>query len=258
MKKGLLFSHNMNSQLNQHNKTHSSYFIDKIFLSPFFTGLFILSAMAAYFILCYALRARLGVFDVERIGLTETLTYLFYGLGGGIVFMLYEDHLNTPRQKTYYYMCFLWFCALLREMGVQHWLTTHDTTAIKIRFFTNPNNPLYEKVFTFILLLIVVRVVICLLYRYAKPVVSGFLKMHPVHWSVVSFSIWVAVTQIADRFPSKYEKATGVDLFEPVRFFLKILEEGGESLLPLIFAIAMLQFHFLLQKENSAEEKRSE
>ena len=156
LKKGLLFSHNMNSQLNQHNKTHSSYFIDKIFLSPFFTGLFILSAMAAYFILCYALRARLGVFDVERIGLTETLTYLFYGLGGGIVFMLYEDHLNTPRQKTYYYMCFLWFCALLREMGVQHWLTTHDSTAIKIRFFTNPNNPLYEKVFTFILLLIVV------------------------------------------------------------------------------------------------------
>ena len=247
----------MNSQLNQHNKTHSSYFIDKIFLSPFFTGLFILSAMAAYFILCYALRARLGVFDVEKIGLTETLTYLFYGLGGGIVFMLYEDHLNTPRQKTYYYMCFLWFCALLREMGVQHWLTTHDSTAIKIRFFTNPNNPLYEKVFTFILLLIVARVVIRLLYRYVKPVVSGFLKMHPVHWSIVSFSIWVVVTQIADRFPSKYRHATGVDLSEPVRFFLKILEEGGESLLPLIFAIAMLQFHFLLQKENSAEEKCS-
>ena len=70
----------MNSQLNQHNKAQSSYFIDKIFLSPFFSGLFAFAAMVAYFILCYALRARLGVFDVEKIGLTETLTYLFYGL----------------------------------------------------------------------------------------------------------------------------------------------------------------------------------
>lgn len=248
----------MNPQLKQYDKKQYSSFIEKIFLSPFFAGLFILSAIILYFFICYIVRTRIGVFDVEEIGITEMLTYLFYGLGGGIVFMLHDDFIHTSRQRTYSYLCFLWFCALLREMGVQHWLTTHDTTAIKIRFFTNPDNPLHEKIITILLLLLVLRVVIYLLYHYTRPVVSGFFKMHPVHWSIVSFSIWVVVTQIADRFPSKYEKATGVDLSEPVRFFLKILEEGGESLLPLLFAIAMLQFHFLLQKENSAEEKYSE
>ena len=211
--------------------------------------------MALYFIIYYVIRARIGVFDVEKIGITETLTYLFYGLGGGIAFMLYDDYLNTPRQKTYYYLCFLWFCALLREMGVQHWLTTHDTTAIKLRFFTNPNNPLYEKVITLLLLLIVARVVIYLLYHYAKPVISGFFKMQPTSWSVAIFGIWVGITQFADRLPAEYEKAMDAELSEPVRFALKILEEGGESLLPLLFAAAMLQFHFLLLKENSDEEK---
>ena len=246
----------MTVQSNQHKIKQQSFFIEKIFLSPFFPGLFILSAMILYFMICYIIRVRIGVFDVEEIGLTETLTYLFYGLGGGIVFMLYEDHIHTPRQKTYYYLCFLWFCALLREMGVQHWLTTHDTTAIKLRFFTNPDNPLHEKVITILLLLLVARVVIYLLYHYTKPVVSRFLKMHPVSWSIAFLGIWVCITQFADRLPAEYEIATGVELSEPVRFALKVLEEGGESLLPLLFAIAMLQFHFLFQRENASGEKQ--
>ena len=230
----------------QHRKIQCNSFIETVFLSPFFSGFFILSAMLLYYVICYAFRAYFGVFDVEEIGVTETLTYLFYGLGGGITLMLCTDYLNTERRKTYYCICFLWLCGLLREMGIQHWLTRHDSTAIKIRFFTNPNNPLHEKLITACLLLIVTGVVLYLLRNYLKPVLSGFTRFQPVDWSIVTLLVFLGITQIADRFPAEYAKATGVKLEEPVRFFLKILEEGGESLLPLVFAIALLQFHILL------------
>ena len=39
-------------------------------------------------------------------------------------------------------------------------------------------------------------------------------------------------------------------LAEPIKFAMKILEEGGESLLPLLIAIAFLQYHFIYCKKE--------
>ena len=58
------------------------------------------------------------------------------------------------------------------------------------------------------------------------------------------------MTQIIDRFPAEYLKATGVDLIEPIKFAMKIFEEGGESLLPLLIAIGFMQFHRLCVKKE--------
>lgn len=218
-------------------------------------GVFLIAvAMALYFIVCYALRMVFGVFDVEEVGATEALTYLFYGFSGGVAFMLYGDYINTPRQRTYFAICFLWFWALLREMGFQHWLTRHDTTAIKIRFFTNPNNPLHEKILTLCILALIFGTLLYLLIKYWKWLVRGFSDSNPVCCTIVTLCVWTAVTQFADRFPWEYKKLTGEKLTEPVIFFLRILEEGGESLLPLLFAVALLQFHFMLRQRTVPEE----
>ena len=238
----------MEPLLDRHGKDQQ-----KLILSPFFAMLFVAAGMLLYYVVCYALRAKFGVFDVEEVGLTEVTTYLFYGVSFCVMFWVRKDFLHTPLQKTYFSLCFLWLCALLREMGIQHWLASRDSTSIKIRFFTNPDNPLHEKIFTLFLLAVVAWVIFSLLRKYTGKILAGIRNRHPVDWTIATLLIFCAVTQFADRFPDNYEKSTGVELTEPVRFFLKILEEGGESLLPLLFAVALWQFHILLQQKKKNE-----
>lgn len=231
---------------------HFNYkdFVSEWFLSPYFALFFVIIAMLLYFVICYACRAKFGVFDVEKVGATEFTTYLFYGVSLCVMLMLRKDYLHTPLQKTFYSLGFLWLSALLREMGVQHWLTRHDSTAIKIRFFTNPNNPLHEKIITIVILAIVASVVIFLLRNYIGKVLAGIRNFQPVDWTIATLFVFGAITQFADRFPGNYTKSAGERLSEPVLFFLKILEEGGESLLPMLFAIALLQFHVILSQKR--------
>lgn len=223
----------------------------KFFLSPLFAGIFVVIVLAVCYLAAYTARMYFGVFDVEKIGVTEVLTYLFYGFAAGVVLCLYKDHVKTPRQTTYFALCFLWLAALLREMGIQHWLTQHDTTAIKLRFFTNPNNPLHEKIISAGLVLLVLSVVTYLMVKYFKKMVFGFFKFQTIYWTIATFGVLGVTTQFIDRLPSNYVKMTGTHLGEPVRFVLKIFEEFGESLLPLLFAIAFIQFHFILRKKTS-------
>ena len=220
----------------------------KWFLSPLFAGIFVVLMLGLYYSISYFIRTTYGIFDIEKSGATEALTYLFYGFTGGVMACLYQDYLHTPKQKTYFALCFLWLGALLREMGVQHWLTTHDSTAIKIRFFTNPSNPLYEKIISAVLVLTVLSVIAYLLIKYLKQMIIGFFKFQTLYWTIATFGSIGILTQIADRLPANYVKATGKHLSEPLCFALKIFEEGGESLLPLICAIGFVQFHFILHK----------
>lgn len=87
-----------------------------------------------------------------------------------------------------------------------------------------------------------------MLYKNFKKLVSGFIKFQTVPWMVVVFSVLAVITQIADRFPANYFKTVGVNLSENITF-LKILEEGGESLLSLLLAIGILQC-LIYKKEN--------
>ena len=80
--------------------------------------------------------------------------------------------------------------------------------------------------------------------------VLGFFKLNPLYWTIATFGVWGFITQVADRFNSNYAKITGERLSEPALFFVTIIEEGGESLLPLLFIIALLQFHLQLKKDS--------
>ncbi len=173
----------------------------------------------------------------------------------GVLCCFSKDFLNTSKRSTFFALIFLWAAALFREMGIQHWLTSHDSVVTKTRFFLNPNNPLYEKIIAGFLMLPVVGVFIWILSKYFKKLVFGFIKFQTIPWTFAAFSALIFITQIADRFPANYLKATGVSLTVHALFFVKILEEGGESLLPLIFAISLVQYHLILQKDLEKQTK---
>ncbi len=202
-----------------------------------------------YFVVCYAMRAKYGPFDLDASGATDALTYLFYGMAFSVLMCFYGDYMHTPRQSTYFGLIFLWIITLLREMGLQHWLAINDSTAIKINYFKNPAVPFYGKVISAVVILTVVSVIIFLLFKNLKKMVRGFFKLNPLYWTIATFGGWGMATQIADRFNSNYAKWTGERVSEPVLFFITIIEEGGESLLPLLFILALIQCHLQL-KEN--------
>lgn len=224
----------------------------KTFKSPAFGVLFILVAMSLYFGISYICRAIFGEFDIQSVGVTEVLTYLFYGFGGGIIFCCAKDYLSDSSMiKTFAAIVFIYITMILRDMGAQGWLTTHDTVVTKIRFFTNPNNPMYEKIIAGLIMGLILVVFLYILIKNIKYLYKGLVKFEAIPWTSVTFFIWMVLTQIVDRFPAEYFKATGVNLIEPIRFAMKIFEEGGESLLPLLIAIMFLQYRAIhCQKEN--------
>ena len=223
----------------------------KFFKSPFFGLAFIAIAMTLYFSLSYLCRAIFGIFDIEYVGATEILTYLFYGFGGGIIFCCAKDFTSDKSKlRSFSAIVFLYIIMIFRDMGAQGWLTTHDTVITKIRFFTSPNNPLYEKIIAGAVMLFIIAVFFWLLIKHIKPLVKGFVKFEAIPWTTATLLVWATITQIVDRIPAEYHKAVGVALAEPIRFAMKILEEGGESLLPLLIAIAFLQFHYIYCKKE--------
>lgn len=222
--------------------------LKKIFMHPIFAALNLVILMGLYFFACYFMRFRYGLYNLDQVGATDALTYLFFGMTFATLIALQGDYRHTPRQSTYFTLIFLWIVTLLREMGMQHWLAINDTTAIKINYFKNPAVPFYGKVISACIILAVVWAIGFLFYKNFKVMVREFFKLNPVYWTIATFGVWGVTTQIADRLNSIYTKHMGQHLSEPTRFFISIVEEGGESLLPILFIIALVQFHFQLRQ----------
>ena len=225
--------------------------LKKLLMHPLFASLVIVVAMALYFGICYFMRFRYGPYDLDQSGAPDALTYLFFGMAFSVLMSFYGDYMHTPRQSTYFGLIFLWTVTLLREMGAQHWLAINDSTAIKINYFKNAAVPFYGKMISAIVILSVVSVIAFLFYKNLKKMVKGFFKFNPMYWTIATFGGWGAVTQIADRLNSNLAKYTGERLSEPALFFVTIIEEGGESLLPLLFIIALVQFHLQLKAQKT-------
>ena len=225
--------------------------LKRFFMNPFFAFSSVVLLMALYFIVCYFLRFLYGPYDLDKSGATDALTYLFYGMSFSVLICFYKDYMGTSRQKTYLGLIFLWFVALLREMGAQHWLAINDTTAIKLNYFKNPAVPFYGKMISAIVILTVVSVIAYVFFKNFKKMVRGFFKLDPMYWTIATFGGLGIFTQVADRLNSNLAKYTGERLSEPALFFVTIIEEGGESLLPLVFIIALVQFHLQLKKKEA-------
>lgn len=179
----------------------------------------------------------------------EPFTYCCYAFALGIIICHLQPY-QTKQQKKHLVLFFILFgCAVLREMGIQHWLTSTDTTAFKIRFFTNPANPIHEKVIAGFLLLSVFSIIFYLLVYYMPKIIRGFFKLNPLYWTVVTFGCTGIICKIADRLPSNLRKA-GYGLDPIWSVWMELFEETTEMCLPLLCALGFVQFARMSQIEH--------
>ncbi|MDR2902712.1 MAG: hypothetical protein LBU87_06395 [Lactobacillales bacterium] len=220
-----------------------------LFLNPLLSPVYILLFLVFIFFLG-ELSGIPSLHYYKNLALLETGTYYLYAISFCVIVYYFKDFYKTKMQKDYLLFVFLFLCALLREAGVQHWLTQTDTTAFKLRFFTNPNNPLSEKIISAFILITVAVVGIYLFFKYIRRIFKGFFALNPMYWTIASLGGIGIVAKIADRFPSNYSKFTGEYLTPDIDKLFYLVEEGGEATLPVLFAIAVIQYHLLLKEKG--------
>lgn len=184
--------------------------------------------------------------------LLTAYTYMAYGLAFLVMILLRKDYQTETEKNTFLLCGFLFLCALLREAGVQHWLTSTDTTAFKLSFFKNPHNPLSEKVFSAYILFIVACVVGILLVTYTPKIIKGFFKLNPFYWTICTLGVSGIICKIADRIPANIRKMTGIEMNPQIHAWIQLLEETSEACLPLLCALAFIQYHLTRLKTKNA------
>jgi len=172
----------------------------------------------------------------------DIITIISYVVLLATLIIFYKDFSNKTDYSIY---IFLTIVAFLREMGAQHWLTTTDTTAIKIRFFTNPNNPFHEKIISFFVILAVVIPIIYIAKKFALYLVKKFLKFDTVSWSIGTFFAFAIIGEIFDRFPSGFRKHFGIALNDLIKNNMEVLEESTEMFFSFILIVAIIQYHMI-------------
>lgn len=133
--------------------------------------------------------------------------------------------------------------ALLREWGIQHWLTRTDTTALKIRFFLNPANPLSEKIVAGLFLLLWVVVALYLIWRYAIFMIREFFQGNAVVWTIATTCAVTVFAKFIDRYPDNYRRFTGTSLSLFWDTGCSSFEEITEAYIPILIMIAAVQFY---------------
>lgn len=176
----------------------------------------------------------------------DILTYLMYVLAFVTMAICFKDF--KGKYQDYVLFIFLLLCAVFREAGIQHLLTSTDTTAFKVRFFTNPNNPLWEKCRAAFLLIVVLGAALIVLLKYFPKIWKGFWAKDPMYWTVCTLAAFGILGKISDRLPSKYAVFAGHRLSDYEIYWYSIGEEGLEMCLPLLVAIAIWQYHLSKQK----------
>lgn len=182
-------------------------------------------------------------------GVLEIITNLAYlPLLSAYIFCARYFMNDNSRRIDFFVFVGLGLAAFLREMGIQHWLTSHDTTAFKSRFFLNPANPLSEKITAGVLLLLLAAALVYLGVKYTKHLIVSFFKMNPTTWSIATLCTIGVIAKFTDRFPSNYKHSIGTPLPEQLRLNIEIIEETSETLLPLIAAFIIFQYALLHKK----------
>lgn len=226
----------------------------KILLHPLIAPLFVLSFSLAIFLLI-GLQTTDSIFLFSNT-ILEKYTYLAYFCTFFILITVRKDYQTEIEKNSFLLFSFLFFCALLRESGVQHWLTKTDSTAFKLAFFRNPHNPLSEKIISAYVLFVVASVILILLIHYTPKIIKGFLKLNPLYWTVCTFGGTGILCKIADRLPSNIRKVTGNEINPQIHAWIELLEETTESCLPILFALGLIQFHFMYSKKTKKKTNR--
>ena len=180
-------------------------------------------------------------------GIIEIITHSMYLV---TLYLFYKYREEYPDKKIFSLFIFLTIAALCREMGIQHVLASADTAAFKLRFYTNPNNPIGEKILSAVLAFIVLYAVCYLMYHYMPYLVKGFLQIQPLPWTLFCFFSIGALSKIVDRAPSNLRKM-GIFMSETMQNMMLLFEEAGEMFLPILVSAAIIQKHVILTAKQA-------
>lgn len=221
----------------------------KTFLSPFFTPIAFLMIWGSFLaaVLIYIPELK---FEITKDGnLIDIITYSGYGiLIAGLLYFV-RDYKNSKSSMIDWALYLLLsICAVTREAGIQHHLSTTDTTPFKSKFYLNPNNPWSEKIIFGLVLIIFFGIIIYLAVKYTKYLITSFFKMNTITWSTAVFCTTLVFCKFADRYPSNYRHSHATPLPQESIEMWSLLEESSEVFLPYIALIMLWQYHLLKKK----------
>lgn len=129
-------------------------------------------------------------------------------------------------------------------------------TPFKMRFLTNPANPLGDRLLVLACFVLVITLCGGTLLYFLPKLWKGLFRLQPVCWSVAFLGGTCILVQAVDRAPSVLRKKFGIVLSDPVRSLLSVLEEGQELLLPLFVMLALVQAYFLYGEDEPTSSAR--
>lgn len=219
--------------------------LKKYFLSPFFMPIAFVLLWFAVMGFIYFGYANDVLSQTEDGALVDVFAKCGYLLLIILLFVWADDFSDKVRSWGMY--IFLTMSCFLRESGIQHHLSTTDSTPFKTRFFINPDNPIYEKVIYGIISLLILGCVVYLAINYAKHLIKSFFQLDTITWSIAVLCMVGISTKMIDRFPSNYKHIFHTKLSDQAYALCQLAEETGEMFLPYI-AIAILCQHHLFRK----------
>ncbi|MFO7938064.1 MAG: hypothetical protein R6V06_10740 [Kiritimatiellia bacterium] len=161
-------------------------------------------------------------------------------------------------------LCFVFsvitFIAICREMDwhkkmidVSHIEGATHGTPFKMRFLTNPVNPLADRLLVLFCFIVVIGLCAGILLWYIRPLVKGLFRFQPVCWSIAFIGGTGILIKIFDRISSILRKDFNIMLTDQQEALTCALEEGQEVLLPLFVIIAIMQAHFIFNNQDGDE-----
>jgi hypothetical protein len=150
----------------------------------------------------------------------------------------------------------LTFCAICRELDWHKLLVKASGlpgatggTAFKMKFLTNPSNPLADRLVVAACFAVVLALCGGTLLYYLRRLLKGLFSLHPVCWSMAFFGGSIILIQIVDRLPAVLRHDAGIRISDSWHALTTALEEGQELLLPLFVILAVLQAHFIYNND---------
>lgn len=222
----------------------------KAFLSPFFAPIFFLLTWGVFLAVILVCFPDQKFIITEEGHLVEKLTHLGYVLLIASMLYFMRDFKTKSERFSWVIFLVLSISAFLREAGIQHHLSSTDTTPFKSKFFLNPANPLSEKILYGLVLLIIFGMIGYLAVKYTKHLITSFFKMNTVTWSTAVFCCILVFSKFADRFPANYRHSHPEPLSRNAIDLWSLIEESSEIYLPLLPILILWQYH-LLKKHNN-------
>ena len=187
-------------------------------------------------------------FDADGASPIESATVGFFYLLIGLIWLV--PTMRPSKRALFWKVDFslVALIAICRELD-WHKLLVHASdlpgathgTAFKMKFITNPANPLGDRILVVVMFLLFFAVLGGTLIRFLPRLVKGLFKLHPVCWSIGFLGGTGILVNIFDRTPSILRKRFGTELTDSTAALMTAFEEGMELLLPIFAMVAILQ-----------------